>query len=95
MTALAQTVHTLARDCGAIRIPSGEPVTLAAGKLMGRAMKLRLEGNGGGNGASKAAPPPSNGPGARSRPAEDPVVKRMQEKFGAQIRTVIDYRDKR
>ena len=29
--ALAQTVHTLARDCEAIRIPSGEPITLAAG----------------------------------------------------------------
>ena len=31
MTPLVQTVHTLARDCEAIRIPSGEPVTLAAG----------------------------------------------------------------
>ena len=31
MTPPAQTIHTLLRDCGAIRIPSGEPATLAAG----------------------------------------------------------------
>jgi len=31
---------------------------------------------------------------ARSRAEQDPVVKRMQEKFGAEIRTVIDYREK-
>jgi hypothetical protein len=35
------------------------------------------------------------GPGGRGRAEQDPVVRRMQEKFGAQIRTVIDYRDKR
>jgi DNA polymerase-3 subunit gamma/tau len=68
--------------------------TLTAGKLTGRAMKLSLTGNGGGNGGTKPAPV-GNGPGARSRAAQDPVVRRMQEKFGAQIRTVIDYKDKR
>jgi hypothetical protein len=31
---------------------------------------------------------------ARSRAEQDPVVRRMQEKFGAEIRTVIDYREK-
>jgi hypothetical protein len=31
---------------------------------------------------------------ARSRAEQDPVVQRMQEKFGAEIRTVIDYREK-
>ena len=35
----------------------------------------------------------SNG-SARSRAEQDPVVRRMQEKFGAEIRTVIDYREK-
>jgi len=39
------------------------------------------------------APRPS-GPGGRGRAEQDPVVRRMQEKFGAQVRTVIDYRDK-
>ena len=39
----------------------------------------------------------SNGIGngsARSRAEHDPVVRHMQEKFGAEIRTVIDYREK-
>jgi DNA polymerase-3 subunit gamma/tau len=31
---------------------------------------------------------------ARSRAEQDPIVQRMQEKFGAEIRTVIDYREK-
>ena len=43
------------------------------------------------NGASRLAP----GPGGRGRAEQDPVVRRMQEKFGAEIRTVIDYREKR
>ena len=36
----------------------------------------------------------SNG-GGRSRAEQDPVVQRMREKFGAEIRTVIDYKEKR
>ena len=43
------------------------------------------------NGAPKFAP----GPGGRGRAEQDPVVRRMQEKFNAEIRTVIDYREKR
>ena len=38
---------------------------------------------------------PASGPGGRGRAEQDPVVRRMQEKFSAAIRTVIDYRDKR
>jgi DNA polymerase III subunit gamma/tau len=38
--------------------------------------------------------PSSNG-GGRSRVDQDPIVRRMKEKFGAEIRTVIDYRDKK
>jgi len=34
------------------------------------------------------------GGGARARAAEDPIVQYMQEKFGAEIRTVIDQQDK-
>ncbi len=37
---------------------------------------------------------PANGAGARSRAMADPVVQRMQEKFGAEIRTVIDQKDR-
>ena len=39
--------------------------------------------------------PRSSGPGGRGRAEQDPVVRRMQEKFSAEIRTVIDYREKR
>jgi hypothetical protein len=45
---------------------------------------------GNGSGANGAA---SNG-SARSRAEHDPVVRRMQEKFRAELRTVIDYREK-
>jgi hypothetical protein len=44
-----------------------------------------------------AKPPalrPGNGAGARSRAMSDPVVQRMQERFGAEIRTVIDQKDR-
>ncbi len=40
-------------------------------------------------------PPRPSGPGGRGRAEQDPVVRRMQEKFGAQVRTVIDYKEKR
>jgi hypothetical protein len=65
-----------------------------------RMLKLKLEGSARGNGT--AAPPPAPtmrnaGPAgsARSRAADDPVVRHLQEKFSAEIRTVIDHRDKR
>jgi DNA polymerase-3 subunit gamma/tau len=69
----------------------------SASGVLGRAVKLRVipgaavapqqKRNGG--------PAPSSGAGGRGRAEQDPVVRRMQEKFGAEIRTVIDYRDKR
>lgn len=43
------------------------------------------------NGAQR----PPSGPGGRGRAEQDPIVRRMQEKFGAEIRTVIDHKDKR
>jgi DNA polymerase-3 subunit gamma/tau len=68
----------------------------AASGVLGRPLKLKVipgasvapQKN---NAAQRVAP----GPGGRSRAEQDPVVRRMQEKFGAEIRTVIDYRDKR
>jgi DNA polymerase-3 subunit gamma/tau len=45
------------------------------------------------NGATSVVRP-RNGATARSRAAEDPIVQRMREKFGAEIRTVIDHREK-
>jgi DNA polymerase III subunit gamma/tau len=74
-------------------------LTQEASRLSGKSVKLTISGggtaqnppvepttNGNGNG---------NGAGARHRAAEDPVVKRMQEKFGAEVRSVIDYRQKK
>jgi DNA polymerase III subunit gamma/tau len=69
----------------------------SASGVLGRAVKLRVV-------PGATVPPQENkrngashtaGPGGRGRAEQDPVVRRMQEKFGAQVRTVIDYREKR
>jgi DNA polymerase III subunit gamma/tau len=64
-----------------------------ASGVLGRAVKLQVL-PGGTARSSQAVPAASNGSG-RSRAEQDPVVQRMQEKFGAEIRTIIDYREKR
>jgi hypothetical protein len=66
----------------------------AASKLLHRHVRLRVVAAAASS-VSRPSPAPGNGPGARSRAADDPVVRRMQEKFGGQIRTVIDHREKR
>ncbi|HLK32380.1 MAG TPA: hypothetical protein VKT29_04780, partial [Terriglobales bacterium] len=70
--------------------------TAAAVKAAGRPLKLSVVGGGAGNGAAnpRAASPARSG-GGRNRALEDPVVQRMRDKFGAEIRTVIDHREKR
>ena len=78
--------------------PEGKRIAVAtASGVLGRAVKLRVipgatvapqEKK---NGTQRVAP----GPGGRGRAEQDPIVRRMQEKFGAEIRTVIDYREKR
>ena len=68
-------------------------IATASGAL-GRAVRLQIV-----SGANvqpptaqpSAAKPAANGSG-RGRAEQDPVVQRMKEKFGAEIRTVIDYR---
>ena len=67
----------------------------AASAVAGRPVKVRLESGtpAAGNGPA-AARPAVNGASARSRASEEPVVQRMREKFGAEIRTVIDHRNK-
>jgi DNA polymerase III subunit gamma/tau len=68
----------------------------AATAAAGRSLKLTLVGGAKpqANGAAPVLVRPANGASARSRAAEDPVVQRMREKFGAEIRTVIDHRTK-
>jgi hypothetical protein len=66
-------------------------IATASGAL-GRPMKLRVVP--GGVTQSAARPVSTNG-GGRDRAEQDPVVRRMKERFGAEIRTIIDYKEKR
>ncbi|MGH9501449.1 MAG: DNA polymerase III subunit gamma/tau [Terriglobales bacterium] len=66
-------------------------IATASGAL-GRPMKLRVVP--GGTVQAVARPVATNG-GGRGRAEQDPVVRRMKEKFGAEIRTIIDYKEKR
>jgi hypothetical protein len=64
----------------------------AASGVLGRAIKLQIVP---GANTSSAPPKPTASYGngsSRARAEEEPVVRRMKEKFGAEIRTVIDYR---
>jgi uncharacterized protein (UPF0333 family) len=71
-------------------------VTAAATAAAGRTLKVTVVGGvrPETNGSAAAVVRPRNGASARSRAAEDPIVQRMREKFGAEIRTVIDHREK-
>jgi DNA polymerase-3 subunit gamma/tau len=64
----------------------------AASGSAGRPIKVLVEAGG----TQQSAPPIRRAPNgsARSRAEQDPIVQRMKEKFGAEIRTVIDYREK-
>ncbi|HEX4603725.1 MAG TPA: DNA polymerase III subunit gamma/tau [Candidatus Angelobacter sp.] len=67
----------------------------AASAAAGRVLKLSLIGGAQPHANGPAAiVRPRNGASARSRVADDPIVQRMREKFGAEIRTVIDHREK-
>jgi DNA polymerase-3 subunit gamma/tau len=76
----------------------------SASGVLGRAVKLKIipgavpQNGGDGNGArhnGTAVRSGSPAVGGRGRAEQDPVVQRMREKFGAEIRTVIDYKEKR
>jgi DNA polymerase III subunit gamma/tau len=67
-----------------------------ASGMLGQATKLKIVPGANVVGQEKTnGAPRSSEPGGRSRAERDPIVRRMQEKFGAQIRTVIDYKEKR
>jgi DNA polymerase-3 subunit gamma/tau len=77
---------------------SAEPRRLAnaaASAALGRPAKVNVVSGvpAATNGATNVVRP-RNGASARSRAGEDPIVQRMREKFGAEIRTVIDHREK-
>ena len=90
---------TISQPASVIDLMMGaEPRRLAnaaASTAIGHTIKVNVVSGApsAGNGAT-AIVRPRNGASARSRAAEDPVVQRMREKFGAEIRTVIDHREK-
>jgi DNA polymerase-3 subunit gamma/tau len=61
-----------------------------ASGVLGRAVKLKVISGGTAQTPPASRAPSSNG-GGRSRAEQDPIVRKMEEKFGAKIRTVIDY----
>jgi DNA polymerase-3 subunit gamma/tau len=74
----------------------------SASGILGRAVKLKIVpgvagalSEGKRNGATSGANGAGAKVGGRGRAEQDAVVKRLQEKFGAEIRTVIDYKEKR
>lgn len=74
----------------------------SASGILGRAVKLKIvpsatvaQTEGKRNGATSGANGAGAKTGGRSRAEQDAVVRRLQEKFGAEIRTVIDYKEKR
>src|SRR6201997_924674 len=67
----------------------------AASGVMGRPVKLKVLPGGTAQAAAPARPASASNGSGRGRAEQDPIVRRMQEKFGAEIRTIIDQRDKK
>ncbi|HEY7098477.1 MAG TPA: DNA polymerase III subunit gamma/tau [Terriglobales bacterium] len=64
----------------------------AASGALGRPVKVKVLPGG----SPQASTPLKTSPnGGRGRAEQEPIVQRMKEKFGAEIRTIIDYKDKR
>jgi DNA polymerase-3 subunit gamma/tau len=67
----------------------------AAAKVAGRPIKVRLAGGAAPVTEKKPRPVRTGGPDSfKTRAAEEPVVKRMMERFGAEIRIVVDRSEK-
>jgi DNA polymerase III subunit gamma/tau len=88
--AAAPAVVDLAFGAEARKI-AGSAATAAAR----RPLKVTVSGGVAGNGETKPRPSVASNSGGRNRALEDPVVRRMQDKFGAEVRTIIDHWEKR
>src|SRR5271156_4745269 len=91
----SQTVIDMSLSADARRL-----AIASASGVLGRAVKLKIVAGATASPAQKTNGTSRSGaansvPGGRSRAEQDAVVRRMREKFGAQIRTVIDYKEKR
>jgi DNA polymerase-3 subunit gamma/tau len=91
----SQTVVDMSLSADARRL-----AIASASGVLGRAVKLKIISGATvapteakRNGATPSVK--SSGGSGRSRAEQDAVVRRLQEKFGAEIRTVIDYKEKR
>jgi DNA polymerase III subunit gamma/tau len=69
-------------------------IIATASGLLGRPVKVKVLPGGPAQVIPAGNRPASNGSG-RGRAEQDPIVRRMQEKFGAEIRTIIDYKDRK
>jgi DNA polymerase-3 subunit gamma/tau len=92
----SQTVVDMSLSADARRL-----AIASASGVLGRAVRLKIvpgatvaSASGKRNGADRISGT-APGQGGRSRAEQDSVVRRLQEKFGAEIRTVIDYKEKR
>ena len=65
-----------------------------ASGVLGKPAKLKVLPGGTEQAVPARTGAASNG-GGRARAEQDPIVRRLQEKFGAEIRTIIDQRDKK
>jgi DNA polymerase-3 subunit gamma/tau len=71
----------------------------SASGALGRPVRLKVSPGEVTQSSESAAPEAStaraasNGTGGRSRAEQDPIVRLMKEKFGAEIRTIIDYKN--
>jgi len=70
-------------------------VGAAINKVAGRPLKFTLVGGADPAALAKPAPRAAVGQSARARAMQHPVVQYMQEKFGAEVRTVIDKKEER
>jgi hypothetical protein len=93
----SQTVVDMSLAADARRL-----VIASASGVLGRAVKLRIIPGatvmpqpGRTNGSALRGGGSSADAGGRTRAEQDVVVRRLREKFGAEIRTVIDYKEKR
>lgn len=66
----------------------------SASGAAGRPLKLKILPGGTAQAAPARVSTASNG-GGRARAEQEPIVRRLREKFGAEIRTIIDQRDKK
>jgi DNA polymerase-3 subunit gamma/tau len=67
----------------------------AASGAAGRPLRVSVSGGAAVNGAARPRPATPGNSAGRNRALQDPVVRRMQDKFGAEIRTIIDHKEKR